>query len=99
MSVKNAHNNSRLLKSFLYIFVTIIALSSQCINAYAAIDDFLDKFAANNIMFYDPDDCVTDCRIECVGSNGSDVTVIGDSILEDNITKQKLKNLQIKCYA
>lgn len=92
MSAKNAHNNSRLLKSFLYIFVAIIVLSSQCINAYAAVDDFLDKFAANNIMFYDPDDCVTDCRIECVGSNGSDVTVIGDSILEDNITKQKLKD-------
>ncbi|MCQ2571152.1 MAG: phage tail tip lysozyme [Candidatus Saccharibacteria bacterium] len=42
-------------------------------------------------MFYDPEECKNDCKIECVSSNGSDVTIIGDSILADSTTKNLLK--------
>lgn len=47
---------------------------------YAITDDVLDKFAANNIMFYDPDSCETDDTEGCISSDGGNLTVIGDSI-------------------
>ncbi len=46
--------------------------------ATALSDEMLDKFAANNIMFYDPDDKGDSCVGEPV--NGSSITYIGDSI-------------------
>ena len=86
----------RIRKIHFVVFAAMAVLASfmqplLAKNMVAALtDEYLDKFAANNIMFYDPTDC-NDCIVSCVGSNGSDVTVLGDSILADTITKQKLK--------
>ena len=82
-------------RAVLYVVYAFVVLFSSLIHpimASAKVDDYIDKFAANNIMFYDPDACAGDCRVACVGSNGSDITVIGDSILADEATKAKLKD-------
>lgn len=78
-----------------FAFGLILSLGytiSVASSALALNDSLLDKFAANNIMFYDPEECTTDCRVECVGSDGSDITVIGDSLLADQTTKKMLKD-------
>lgn len=58
-------------------------------NAGALSEEFLDMFAQNDIMFYDPDAC-QQCAVSCVATDGKDITVIGDSILADPLTKEKL---------
>lgn len=45
-------------------FISLVILKST-----AALDEsILDKFAANNIMFYNPDDCSTSGGLECTGN-------------------------------
>ncbi len=39
------------------IFALALIISLPIAPASAAVDDFIDKFAANNIMFYDPEEC------------------------------------------
>lgn len=54
---------------------------------------WLDKFAENHIVFFSPngDDCQEDNTIKCVDSDGSDVVIVGDSLLDDAETKKLLK--------
>lgn len=49
MANKKARNYSHLFKNLSYLFVTVVFLLSHGLNTYAAVDDFIDKFAANNI--------------------------------------------------
>ena len=35
--------------------ISLAILTAFPFHTYAATDDFIDKFAANNIMFYNPD--------------------------------------------
>ena len=51
--------NTQKIKNFtLRLFCILLALILTQLNTprtFAAVEDFLDKFAANNIMFYNPD--------------------------------------------
>lgn len=73
------------------LFLCLLLASSSTIYVYAKDQDFLDKFAANNIMFYNPDECKTERdNSDCISSDGSNLSVIGDSISEGiktNMTK------------
>lgn len=81
----------------LAIFVSLFAPMST----YAKVEDYIDKFAANNIMFYDPDACgPEDCSQMTDGAydgDGSDVTWIGDSISEmsKDVIKQKIPQVDL----
>ena len=81
----------------LAIFVSLFAPMST----YAKVEDYIDKFAANNIMFYDPDACgPEDCSQMAAGAysgDGSDVTWIGDSISEmsKDVIKQKIPQVDL----
>lgn len=81
----------------LAIFVSLFAPMST----YAKVEDYIDKFAANNIMFYDPDACgPEDCSQMTAGAydgDGSDVTWIGDSISEmsKDVIKQKIPKVDL----
>ena len=76
--------NSSFLARLKRVFVVATCLYSAlaiCFSssvATALSDEMLDKFAANNIMFYDPDDKGDSCVGEPV--NGNSITYIGDSI-------------------
>ena len=54
--------NIQKIKNFTFrFFCILLALILTQLNTprtFAAVEDFLDKFAANNIMFYNPDECV-----------------------------------------
>lgn len=69
-----------MVAAFLLCFHTTVA---------ALTDEMLDKFAANNIMFYDPDDKGNTCVGEPV--SGSSISYIGDSI-SDGGAYTKLKS-------
>lgn len=81
----------------LAVFLVVIAP----LKTYAAVDDFIDKFAANNIMFYDPEACgPEDCTKTTEGEytgDGSDVTWIGDSIsyMSTSVIKEKIPQVDI----
>ena len=53
--------NTQKIKNFTFrFFCILLALTLTQLNTprtFAAVEDFLDKFAANNIMFYNPDEC------------------------------------------
>lgn len=55
--------DSHLLLSFC-VFLSLVILKSTTV----LDESILDKFAANNIMFYNPDDCSTSGRLECTGN-------------------------------
>ncbi len=88
------------LMRIVYILTASILTLSGTVTTYAADRDFLDKFAANNIMFYDPEECEDERdNSDCISSDGSNLTVIGDSIAEgiktymaENFEKLDLNN-------
>lgn len=79
--------NIQKIKDFtLRFFCILLALILTQLNtprAFAAVEDFLDKFAANNIMFYNPDECNGE------GNNS------GSTVLSGADTKEKIWNFFI----
>lgn len=82
------------LKKFLKIFS--LALTSVIIIAHPVIaagmpdDATLDFYNRNGIYYYNPNGaCDTNTRT-CSKNDGSDLTIIGDSILADETTKAKM---------
>ena len=61
---------------------------------YAAVENFIDKFAANNIMFYDPD--------ACEGDGGGGI-VGGEAVVSGSTAAEKvwsgLKSMGLSDYA
>jgi hypothetical protein len=59
------------------IFTILLALIFPFSSSYALTDEMLDKFAANNIMFYDPDDaCSNPTRLS--GRCGGEIESTGN---------------------
>ena len=72
--------NIQKIKNFtLRLFCILLALILTQLNTprtFAAVEDFLDKFAANNIMFYNPDECNGE------GNNSGSTVLSGDTNAE-----------------
>ena len=68
---------SKILLAGMFIFAASVPPS-----AYAAVDDFIDKFSANDIMFYDPDECEG-------GSSGGTVTG-GEAVVSGSTAEEKV---------
>lgn len=68
---------------FFCILLALILTQLNTPRAFAAVEDFLDKFAANNIMFYNPDECNGE------GNNS------GSTVLSGADTKEKIWNFFI----
>lgn len=51
----------------------------------------LDYFNRNGIFYYNPDGACDTGEKQCSSNDGSDLTVIGDSILDDDVTTEKMK--------
>ncbi len=98
MNIRKAtpfRHKSFIFKRAITFSLAILMAASTPISSYAAVDDFIDKFAANNIMFYDPDECSDQCTKTNAGEysgDGSDITWIGDSIsnMSESIIKEKV---------
>lgn len=97
--IKSVLRKGLQLSKVCLIFLCIFSLvCGQMV--YAITDDLLDKYAANNIMFYDPDSCATDDTEGCISSDGSNLTVVGDSMavrLKDSM-KEKFAKLADDSY-
>lgn len=94
------HSRKITLRLF-YVLTAIIFSQINVVSTFAATDDFIDKFAANNIMFYNPDECSTERdNSDCIESDGSNLSVVGDSISEGikNYMTQKFEKLDEKDY-
>ena len=78
--MKTKHVNLRkILRSLILLAVAVVvAMPSP---AFAVVDDFIDKFAANNIMFYNPD--------ECEGGSGGAV-VGGQAVISGSTAEEKV---------
>lgn len=63
-----------------FILFIIFSLLIQPLRAAALTEDILDKFAANDIIFYDPEDCDEDPNKICIAPSGDKITWIGDSL-------------------
>ena len=61
--------------------ISLAILTAFPFYSYAATDDFLDKFAANNIMFYNPDECEG-------GSSGG--VVGGEAVISGSTAEEKV---------
>ena len=72
--------NTQKIKNFTFrFFCILLALILTQLNTprtFAAVEDFLDKFAANNIMFYNPDECNGE------GNNSGSTVLSGDTNAE-----------------
>ena len=69
-----------------------------CQPSLALKADKLDKWAANNIMFYDPDECEDKGTQTCSAKpEGKDITWIGDSYTEGakSLIKKKMTGIEI----
>ena len=73
-----------------YLVASAFIILNSAVATYAEPREYLDLFAANDIIFYDPDGCENNNKCEEKAVSGSDLTVIGDSILADSVTKQKM---------
>ena len=51
------------------VFAILMVASSICAPAYAELDDYIDKFANNNIIFYNPDECGSTLSTGLAGNN------------------------------
>lgn len=60
---------------FLFILAFLLAIAPSTAS-YAAVEDFIDEFAANNIMFYNPEEH------DCSQARGGDGTIYGETIGE-----------------
>ena len=40
-----------------FAFAILVVASSICVPAHAVLDDYIEKFANNNIVFYNPEEC------------------------------------------
>ncbi len=67
-------------RGFLIAVALVISVPTQTI--YALTDELLDKYAANNIMFYDPEDCEND------GSSGA--IVGGTAVVSGSTAAEKI---------
>ncbi len=67
-------------RGFLIAVALVISVPTQTI--YAITDELLDKYAANNIMFYDPEDC------ENNGSGGA--IVGGEAVVSGSTAAEKI---------
>ena len=91
---------NRIQRGLLVLLAILLSLFAP-VSTYAEVERFIDKFAANNIMFYDPDACgPDDCSQMTEGAydgDGSDVTWIGDSISEmsKDVIKQKIPKVDL----
>lgn len=91
---------NRIQRGLLVLLAILLSLFAP-VSTYAKVEDYIDKFAANNIMFYDPDACgPEDCSQMTAGAydgDGSDVTWIGDSISEmsKDVIKQKIPQVDL----
>lgn len=78
----------KLLKA---VFLCLLSTLLICHPALALNKERLDKWAANNIMFYDPDECEDKGTQTCTAKpEGKDITWIGDSYTEGS--KEKIKD-------
>ncbi len=78
--------------SFCFFLAALLAFlpSANIFAATDSVDSFLEKFANNDIIFYDPR-CKGDCKVECTSVSGQDVVIIGGSIVNDSTVKAKIK--------
>ncbi len=68
------------LKQILLISCALIIATP--VSSFAAVDDFIDRFAANNIMFYNPD--------ECNGSSSGGAVVGGEAVISGSTADEKV---------
>lgn len=83
----------KIIKSALLVALAII-ITFPLDTTYAAVENFIDKFAANNIMFYDPD--------ACEGDGGGGI-VGGEAVVSGSTAAEKvwsgLKSMGLSDYA
>ena len=52
-----------------FALATLVVASVVCTPAYAELDDYIDKFANNNIIFYNPEECGSVLSTGLAGNN------------------------------
>lgn len=62
--------------------MAFVTLAGYTMPAYAEVEDFIDKFAANNIMFYNPE--------ECAGSSSEVSTIGGTAVISGSTAEEKI---------
>lgn len=72
----------RLTKAFMMIALCVVLSIPFSPETYAEVEDFIDSFSANNIKFYNPDDC------EDGGGGGS--AVGGEAVISGTTAEQKV---------
>ena len=80
----------KFLKSLTLVFVMAITISHPVIAADMPDTQTLDFYNRNGIYYYNPNGSC-DTEVKCSKNDGTDLTVIGDSILADEATKEKMK--------
>ncbi len=58
---------SQIIRRSICLLAAFTIAQINITSVYAATDDFIDKFAANNIMFYNPEECKSD--FYCCGTS------------------------------
>lgn len=92
---------SQIIRRSICLLAAFTIAQINITSVYAATDDFIDKFAANNIMFYNPEECKSERNnSDCISSDGSNLSVIGDSISEGIKTymTEKFEKLSLDDY-
>ena len=80
MKYSTSKHLARAKRILLFLLATILCLPSSAV--FASTEDFIDKFAANNIMFYNPDECEE-------GSSGGAV-VGGEAVISGTTAAEKV---------
>ena len=62
--------------------MAFVTLAGYTMPAYAEVEDFIDKFAANNIMFYNPE--------ECTGGSSEVSTIGGTAVISGSTSEEKI---------
>ena len=97
-----SNNGHTLFKSTVMLFAAVFVAFYPALPAFAKLtDELLDKYSANNIMFYDPTEENCTYASHSGNSDGSDVYMIGDSItfLSQSKIKEKLPNITINAQS
>ena len=81
----------KFLKSLILVFVAMLTISHPAIAADMPDTQTLDFYNRNGIYYYNPNGSCDNEEKPCSRNDGTDLTVIGDSILADEATKEKMK--------
>ena len=78
------------IKILLSITLSFLLITQPVVAANTPDSSTLDFFNKNNIFYYNPDGSCKDEQKNCKQNDGSDLTIIGDTLLADESTKAKL---------